>query len=247
MSLSSVVEIGRGNIGITEITQSCSNITSICHNLFTKMAATQQLQLKGEHLLEEPLANYKVHNIFKCKLQNQIGKYMEGISRSFFSSFWQRFRIKCMYSSNYYVFYLCPGKPLVQPEPVGRILVHGLILTGCLPIFMNKALVFAFFRSQLPVMKLFWNVFQKQSVLQRDSYKKKLDSAIYETEISRAVVFKVTDLFNSFSDNKQILPKVNTCSSSIIISRFFCRYDLVERFFENSLSNENVWDKFDSI
>ena len=51
---------------------------------------------------------------------------------------------------------------------------------------------------------------------------------------------KITMLFNGISENEQMLPKANACSSSIIISRFFFRYDLVERFFENLLSNENV-------
>lgn len=106
MSLSSVVEIGRGNIGITEITQSWSNVTSICHDLFTKMAATQQLKLKGEHLLEEALAYYKVHNIFKCKLQNQIGKYMESITRSFCPAFGKgpELNVCIAQTSTYFIF-----------------------------------------------------------------------------------------------------------------------------------------------
>ena len=58
---------------------------------------------------------------------------------------------------------------------------------------------------------------------------------------------KATILFNGISENEQMLPKANTCSSSIIISRRFFRYDLVERFFENLLSNENIWERFDNM
>ena len=51
---------------------------------------------------------------------------------------------------------------------------------------------------------------------------------------------KIDILLNGISENEQMLPKANTFSSSIIISRFFFQYDLVEKSFENLLSNENV-------
>ena len=51
---------------------------------------------------------------------------------------------------------------------------------------------------------------------------------------------KIAILLNGISENEQMLPKANTFSSSIIISRFFFQYDLVEKSFENLLSNENV-------
>ena len=77
---------------------------------------------------------------------------MEGITRSFFSSFWESFRIEYMHSSNQYVFRLSPGKVFAprQSEAVGRILVHGLILTGHLQVFMNKALLFHILTQSTP-------------------------------------------------------------------------------------------------
>ena len=80
-------EIGRGNICITESTQSCCNTTSICRNLFAKMTKTQQRLHEREHLLEEALAYYKDRKLY-VKFANKIVEDMEGIARSFFTSFW---------------------------------------------------------------------------------------------------------------------------------------------------------------
>ena len=57
---------------------------------------------------------------------------------------------------------------------------------------------------------------------------------------------KIIILFKGISENEQMLPKANTCSSLIIISRFFLLW-FSWQFFENLLSNENVWEKSDNI
>ena len=45
---------------------------------------------------------------------------------------------------------------------------------------------------------------------------------------------------NGISENEHMLPKANTFSLRLSFLDFFFRYDLVERVFENLLSNEDV-------
>ena len=51
------------------------------------MTKTQQRLHEREHLLEEALAYYKDRKLY-VKFANKIVEDMEGIARSFFTSFW---------------------------------------------------------------------------------------------------------------------------------------------------------------
>ena len=118
--------------------------------LLTDITATQQVLVSRENLFEQALDIYKDDSIRGCRLcvafNDEDGDDFDGLTREF--SFF-----------NHY----CKGHTMqfieLHPQNIptssvclsaGRILLHGFILTGYLPINLNPALIFSLLTSRDP-------------------------------------------------------------------------------------------------
>ena len=102
-----------------------------------------------------------------------------------------------MHGSNQYVFRLCPGKVLEpwQSEAVGRILVHGLVLTGYLPVFMNKAQHFYILTRSTPSDDTLLECFLETiCILERQLLEQALKCIFFE----ETMTLKLADLFSQY-------------------------------------------------
>ena len=116
----------------------------------------QELLINRKNIFQNALEQYQDPTILNCKVRvkflNETGDDLDGLTREFFSLFWECFVEKyCMGAVQKYIF-INPTQVLSPAEckAVGRILIHGFLLTGFLPLRINHALLFYLVRGVEP-------------------------------------------------------------------------------------------------
>ena len=114
---------------------------------YTALTATQQLLVRRDFIVEDAVQQYQdiaiLHHKLFVKFDGEKGEDLEGLTREFFSLFWQNWAKKLNGNNKLYIS-LNPTKMIDEEElrAVGRILLHGYILCGYLPYYVNAGVLF---------------------------------------------------------------------------------------------------------
>ena len=147
--------------------------------LLMDITTTQQVLVSRENLFEQALDIYKDDSICGCRLyvafNDDDGDDFDGLTREIFSLFWKSF-------FNHY----CKGHTMqfieLHPQNIptslvclsaGRILLHGFILTGYLPINLNSALICSLLTSRDPSKDLILDCFLKSFTTAEEHFLKR--------------------------------------------------------------------------
>ena len=134
---------------------------------FSSMDTAQQILICRDHILEDAVGFYNTDEIILNKLYVRFaggqGEDLEGVSRDFFCTFWKRFSE--LYATGDREKYFRIGiKSTVESDLFaagGRIVIHGFILLGYIPPYLNKAVIF-----MLLSVKMLSNAFITDSYLE---------------------------------------------------------------------------------
>ena len=76
------------------------------------------------------------------RFEGETGDDLDGLTREFFSIFWAEFTQKLPGNvRKYFAVDPCSVMATDDLKAVGRILVHGFLLTGYLPLYINHSLL----------------------------------------------------------------------------------------------------------
>lgn len=187
--------------------------------LLMDMTATQQVLVSRENLFEQALDIYKDESILECRLyvafKDEDGDDFAGLTREFFSLFWKSF-------FNHY----CKGHTIqfieLHPQNIptssvclssGRIMLHGFILTGYLPINLNSALILSLLTSRDPSKDLLLECFLKSFTTSEEQFLKR--SLNYEAPFSPEERMRLANIFCHY-------PVKTIPSSSTILKEILC-------------------------
>ena len=116
----------------------------------------QELLLSRDNLVQSGLSYYDDDSILNCqvviKFFGEQGDDLEGLTKEFYSSFWNLFSNAYLKGEQQKCFTLSPQLDLTDKEllSAGRILLHGFILTGYLPIHISHEQLFYIFTGTVP-------------------------------------------------------------------------------------------------
>ena len=109
---------------------------------------TRDLYIDRKKIFEDAVSNYDTDDILSDKLRVEFvgeeGEDFDGLTREFFSVFWETAVKKLCKGHTYYHFEVSP-QTIVTPETlhaIGRVLLHGFLLTGYLPLSLDPGLLF---------------------------------------------------------------------------------------------------------
>eukprot|EP00794_Sanderia_malayensis_P021313 gene21313-23386_t len=131
---------------------------------YTAISATQQLLVRRDQLVNDALQQYQdtsiVHHKLFVKFDGERGEDLEGLTREFFSQFWQNWAQKLVGHNKKFI-NLVPNSLIGAEElgAIGRILVHGYILCGYLPYFVNSSVLYWLLVGREPSLDLIFNEF----------------------------------------------------------------------------------------
>ena len=123
----------------------------------SQLTEKQEFLVDRSKRFEQAVTLYQDESIMSCTLyirfNNEEGDDFDGLTREFFSVFWERFFDKYCRGHTLKYIYLMPENipPLPLCMAAGRILLHGFILTRFVPININ-----AFFKAFSPVEESFF-------------------------------------------------------------------------------------------
>ena len=131
-------------------------IISIRRNRLNSMNTTQQILIRRDQVLGDAVGFYNTDEMILSKLYVQFagdqGKDLEGASRDFFCTFWKRFSE--LYANGDRKKYFRIGIESTVDSNLfaaaGRILLHGFILLGYVPPYLNKAVIFMQLSGKMP-------------------------------------------------------------------------------------------------
>jgi len=110
-----------------------------------------ELLIRREHLVEDSLNQFDISNQhIHVKFVGEVGVDAMGISRSFFSDFWEDFAMKYGAGANMVNLEYKSAITSDQMKSVGRILSSGFILTGYIPPNVNTAAIYRLLSGNLP-------------------------------------------------------------------------------------------------
>ena len=126
-------------------------------NLKQALGDTVFISVTRENLIDEAIKIYMEKPFFICKklhvtFVGEEGLDLDGVSREFFSLFWKHFLYR----------YFRNSLPMMKPSlfamdkefvAAGRILVHGYILLGYLPININPCYLYFILTGNTPAAK----------------------------------------------------------------------------------------------
>ena len=119
----------------------------------------QQVLVRREDILTTAESLYSDNSILACEklfvqFEGEDGVDVDGVSRDFFSSYWRRALSECTAGHHQLYLQMLPG--LVSRfskerlEAMSRILLHGFLVCGFLPINLNNASLFFILSGHLP-------------------------------------------------------------------------------------------------
>lgn len=123
--------------------------------LITDIHDKQELIIRRDHIVEDSLEQFSdvtpLKKIF-VKFEHEKGYDGDGLTRGFFSDFWEEF-LNIYGSGDSYVYLKTnPSNVLKrrQYEAIGSIFIHGLVLCGYLPLKLNKAVLYYLITGKYP-------------------------------------------------------------------------------------------------
>ena len=133
-----------------------SLITNKRSAMYDEFSTTQQVLINRENIFSQAIEWYKNDDIITCKLyvkfENERGEDLDGVTREFFSAFWQEFNKR--YSSGAgknFISLTCSN--ILDHESIiaiGRILIHGFLVAGYIPIFINTSTLYSIMSQKQP-------------------------------------------------------------------------------------------------
>ena len=126
----------------------------------------QQLLLRRDHIVDDAVQQYEdttiLHHKIVVKFDGEKGEDLEGLTREFFSLFWQNWAKKLAGSNKLYIS-LNPTKVIGSEElhAVGKILMYGYILCGYLPYFVNASVLFWLLVGREPSSEMLFTEFME--------------------------------------------------------------------------------------
>eukprot|EP00112_Aurelia_sp_Birch-Aquarium-sp1_P016971 Seg3891.2 transcript_id=Seg3891.2/GoldUCD/mRNA.D3Y31 product="E3 ubiquitin-protein ligase TOM1-like" protein_id=Seg3891.2/GoldUCD/D3Y31 len=131
----------------TEIAAAFSRMKSKRQEIVQTFSATQQLLVRRQYVVQDAIAQYHdatiVHSRLYVRFEGETGDDFDGLTREFFSIFWSDFTQKLPGNARrYFAVDPCSVMSIDDLKAVGRILVHGFLLTGYLPIYINHSLLY---------------------------------------------------------------------------------------------------------
>ena len=117
---------------------------------------TRVISINRGNLLHDATQQYSSDSILNDKLkvefEGEDGADLEGLTREFFSEFWANFLKEFGVGASYRHFVLnhakLPSKDLC--EAAGRILLHGFMLTGYLPLALEPCISYHLLTGEMP-------------------------------------------------------------------------------------------------
>ena len=130
-------------------------------SIFSTLTSNQQIIVRRDHIVEDTLMQYKDPSILKCKFEvafdDEKGQDMNGLTRELFSLFWYEAENVYFKGSIQKFPSLKPDRCLLDMETstaLGRILLHGYVLVGFLPLRFSHACLFYVLTGQEPTTDL---------------------------------------------------------------------------------------------
>ena len=117
-------------------------------NRMDKMLDRQEISIARDKVLVDGLTFYDDDSILNCELyvdfRGEEGEDMNGLTREFFSLFWDQFLNRFGDGENLRYITVSPfdSPPAVVFRAAGRVLLHGFILHGYLPIGINPSTLY---------------------------------------------------------------------------------------------------------
>ena len=125
-------------------------------------AGTQQILVQRENIASTAESLYSEDSILSCRglfvqFEGELGVDLEGVTRDFFSSYWRSSLTAWLGGHNNSYFKLSPGIDVSKErlEAMGRILLHGYLVCGFLPIYLNNASLFYVLTGKMPTKEFF--------------------------------------------------------------------------------------------
>ena len=121
---------------------------------------TQQIWIRRENIVHDAIEVYKNPSILECKVfvkfMDEIAEDLDGVTREFFSSFWAQFLSEYGAGESIKYLSLSPDVCVSEDElcAAGRILLHGFLLTGFIPLSLNHAVLFKLLTGRDPSNKI---------------------------------------------------------------------------------------------
>ena len=171
---------------------------------------THELFLQREYLVVESLNqfDFSEKKIF-VKFHGEQGHDYNGISRSFYSDFWEEFCKVHGKGGNKYFFSVKPGRSLTTKEiqSLANILITGYITTGYLPLFVNQALLYRLLSGKIPSSKFTTSSFME--CLDNNDFNL-IESALKKnSEFSLDFKTLLVNFFCKFSSDFDVMPNKN--------------------------------------
>eukprot|EP00112_Aurelia_sp_Birch-Aquarium-sp1_P008587 Seg1949.11 transcript_id=Seg1949.11/GoldUCD/mRNA.D3Y31 product="hypothetical protein" protein_id=Seg1949.11/GoldUCD/D3Y31 len=132
----------------------------VCSSLTT----VQQILVRRENIVKDAISQYMDECILSCRIyvsfEGENGEDLDGLTREFFTIFWQQFTPALAGADRkYFLIDPCNVLSLDEVGAVGRIILHGFILTGYLPTYITPAVLYTVFTGRLPSTKYCLNSF----------------------------------------------------------------------------------------
>eukprot|EP00794_Sanderia_malayensis_P004921 gene4921-5568_t len=113
----------------------------------SSMSCTQQLIVRRGKLLEDTIEQYKDPQILQSKIyvhfQDEQGDDLDGLTRELFSQFWLKLKPSFAGTDKVYpVFNPVSMMNVDELNAIGRVLLHGYILCGYLPYYINYGVLY---------------------------------------------------------------------------------------------------------
>ena len=186
----------------------------ICSSLTT----VQQILVRRENIVKDAMSQYMDGSILSCRVyvsfEGENGEDLDGLTREFFSIFWQQF-ISALAGADRKYFSIDPCNVLSLDEvgAVGRIILHGFILTGYLPTYITPAALFTVFTGRLPSTKYCLDSFI--SCLDTGD-KSLLERAITAESINEETKVNLAAFLGNFGI--AVLPSTKECAHQVLSS-----------------------------
>ena len=101
----------------------------------------QEILINRDEIVRNALQQYQDISMLSCnifvKFQNESGHDENVLTKEFFSRFWMEFSGKYLKGNKTFASQMEEVLSEKEFRAVGRILIHGFILTGYLPLFLN--------------------------------------------------------------------------------------------------------------
>ena len=156
------------DIDIVDMPSIACQKSSVVHarrlRLLATIHETQELYIRRDHLMFDAMEQFHDFGTIKklyVKFADENGLDLDGLTRGFFADFWSDF-LKIFGFGNDQLYLNIDPNNLLKPyqcKAAGSILVHGLVLTGYVPYYLNQAVLYKLVCQLEPSQSLINNSF----------------------------------------------------------------------------------------